>query len=163
MICEICGRDFTGKGFKIIVEGAELNVCPSCRKFGGTPQLQHRIPSSKMQPQKGGGDIRPQSRPPTSRQRARSLELVEDYNVVLKNKREKLGLSQADLGKRVNEKESLIHRIETKAIRPSNKVALKIEKELDIKLLEQVEGFEVEKKVSLSRGLTIGDIINFKK
>jgi len=161
MICEICGREFGGKGFRIIVEGAELKVCPNCKKFGMAPNVKRKVPQ-------GPGAPKPDflSRPKTPgprRQKERSLELVEDYNKLVKDKREAKGLSQAELGKVVNEKESLIHRIETKHIRPSTKVARKLEKALDIKLLESMEDVDVESKRSLNQGLTIGDIIKFKK
>ncbi|HOP08774.1 MAG TPA: multiprotein bridging factor aMBF1 [Candidatus Methanofastidiosa archaeon] len=161
MICEICGREFGGNGFKIIVEGAELKVCPNCKKFGTAPNVKRKVPQGGAPPGFG-----PASKPKTSgprRPKDRSLELVEDYNVLVKNRREEMGLSQSDLGKLVNEKESLIHRIETKNIRPSTKVAKKLEKALDLKLLESIEDVDVESKRSLNQGLTIGDIIKFKK
>ncbi|HHN81964.1 MAG TPA: TIGR00270 family protein [Methanomicrobia archaeon] len=162
MLCEICGKEFKGKGFKILVEGAELTVCYSCQKFGTSPGSRSRVPRGAPPQQRGTGPAqRPRS--PSPQQKARSLELVEDYNDIVKNKREEMGLSQADLGKRISEKESLIHRVETKSIRPTNKVARKLEKELDVTLLESVGDVEVESKTSINKGLTISDIIKFKK
>ena len=160
MICEICGKEFGVKGFKIVVEGAELTVCPNCRRFGTSPLSKRKVPQSEGGP---GTDFITRRRPPSSRPKPRTLELVEDYNEVVKNRRESMKMSQADLGKLVNEKESLIHRIETKNIRPTTKVAEKLEKALDVKLLESVDDVDVESKRSLSDGLTIGDIIKFKK
>ncbi len=93
----------------------------------------------------------------------RSMELVDDYHEVVRTAREDRGWSQAELGMKIKEKESLVHRIETKSIRPSTKVAKKLEKTLNIKLFENVGDIDVEQKVSLSQGLTIGDIIKFKK
>ncbi|MHC1605500.1 MAG: multiprotein bridging factor aMBF1 [Candidatus Methanofastidiosia archaeon] len=161
MQCEICGREFKGKGFKIIVEGAELNVCPNCQKFGTSPKTRHKIPL--------GGDTARRKTPFATtpagprRKTERDLELVEDYNTVVKNAREKRKMSQGDLGKKINEKESLIHRIETKSMRPSTKVARKLEKALDITLLEASGIVEAGKIVSGGQALTIGDIIKFKK
>jgi len=161
MICEICGREFGGKGFKIIVEGAELSVCPNCKKFGASPLSKRKVPLSGVG-EKKNFPLRGKA-PAPRKVRETGLELVEDYNVLVKNRREGMKLSQGDLGKRINEKESLIHRIETKNIRPSTKVAKKLEKALDIKILETVENVDVDQKRSLSQGLTIGDIIKFKK
>jgi len=164
MICEICGKEFNAKGFKIIVEGAELTVCPNCRKFGAST-ARSRVPSGTGsiggRPMETGYGRSGEQQAP---RRPRVIELVEDYNVIVKNKREELGLSQAQLGTNIKEKESVIRRVETKSMRPTTKVAKKLEKELGVKLLESVDGAEeVEKKVHLNRGLTIGDIIKFKK
>jgi len=162
MICEICGREFGGKGFRIVVEGAELKVCPNCKKFGSSPNVKRKVPHSGGDGPLSGLLSRPKPSGPR-RPKESNLELVEDYNKLVKDKRESKGLSQAELGKQINEKESLIHRIETKHMRPSTKVARKLEKALDIKLLEFIEGIDVESKRSLNQGLTIGDIIKFKK
>jgi putative transcription factor len=91
------------------------------------------------------------------------MELVEDYHEVVRTAREDRGWSQAELGSKIKEKESLVRRIETKSIRPSTGVAKKLEKTLGIKLFENVGDIDVEQKVSLNQGLTIGDIIKFKK
>ncbi|MCC7568056.1 MAG: TIGR00270 family protein [Candidatus Methanofastidiosa archaeon] len=165
MVCEICGRDFKGKGFKVIVEGAELTVCPNCRKFGTPPSVRQRVPHGSGAPSPA---VRPSQGPrqPAGggpQARIRSMELVEDYNDVVRLAREERGWSQSELGQKIQEKESLVHRIETKSMRPSAKVAKKLEKTLEVTLFERVGDVDVEQKVSLNQGLTIGDIIKFKK
>ena len=165
MVCEICGREFKGKGFKIIVEGAELTVCPNCKKFGTDPTVRQRFPRAGGSQDSRGppGPRAPRPAGPNPQARMRSMELVEDYHEVVRTAREDRGWSQAELGPKIKEKESLVRRIETKSIRPSTGVAKKLEKTLGIKLFENVGDIDVEQKVSLNQGLTIGDIIKFKK
>ncbi len=166
MVCEICGREFKGKGFKVIVEGAELSVCPNCKRFGTDPTVRQRFPRSGGAPEASGQPSAFRgAKPavPSPQTRMRSMELVDDYHEIVRTARETRGWSQADLGVNIKEKESLVHRIETKSIRPSTKVAKKIEKTLSVTLFENVGKIDVEQKVSLNQGLTIGDIIKFKK
>jgi ribosome-binding protein aMBF1 (putative translation factor) len=32
MICEICGKEFRGRGTEIYVDGAQLRVCPNSQR-----------------------------------------------------------------------------------------------------------------------------------
>jgi putative transcription factor len=67
---------------------------------------------------------------------------VPDYNAVVKKARERLGLTQEELGRRVGEKASVISKIETGRLRPSVMLARKLEHVLRIKLLESIEEVE---------------------
>jgi len=51
------------------------------------------------------------------------------------NVRKKLGMSIEELGKRINEKASVLERVE-KGMRPTDALARKLEKALKIKLLD---------------------------
>ncbi len=74
-----------------------------------------------------------------------------------------MGWTQKDLARTINEKESVIHRIETGHMSPSPKLARKLESVLNVKLLEKVESLELAHSRGRTDELTIGDIIRIKK
>jgi putative transcription factor len=85
-------------------------------------------------------------------------ELVSGWNDVIKKARQKKGLSREELGFKIGERTVTIAKIENGDLRPSDKVVAKLEKELDITLIEEVR--EVHIGGSGSRGgLTLGDFI----
>ncbi|UCF49800.1 MAG: TIGR00270 family protein, partial [Thermoplasmatales archaeon] len=86
-------------------------------------------------------------------------ELVSDWNELIKKAREKKGLSREELGFRIGERTVTISKIENGDLRPSDKTIGKLEKELEITLVEKVAGISNMPSSSHSRGLTIGDLI----
>ena len=88
-------------------------------------------------------------------------ELVENFNEIIRKEREKRGWSQKELAKRIQEKESLIRKIENAEITPEKEIIEKLERLFNIKLREKVQ----EVKVNLSKKLTptLGDIVVIKK
>ena len=82
------------------------------------------------------------------------LELVEDFGELVKRARIKLGLTQQDLAAQLNEKITVIKKIEAGQFRPSIQLARKLEKFLKIRLLVPVEEESIELvKPSGKRGL----------
>jgi putative transcription factor len=71
------------------------------------------------------------------------FELRFDFNKVIKVAREKLGMSQDDLGRKINEKPSVISHLEVGKLKPDNILARKLEHALKVQLLVP-EGFEIE-------------------
>jgi putative transcription factor len=97
-----------------------------------------------------------------------SQELVEDYPVKIRQAREILGLSHDDLGKRINEKVSLLRKIETGKMTPDNRLASLLERTLKIKLVvltkeEKVPPSKMSKAAGPRHGLTMGDLIKLDK
>ncbi|RLF97355.1 TIGR00270 family protein, partial [Thermococci archaeon] len=88
---------------------------------------------------------------------------VPDYSKIIKNARENRKLSQKDLAFKINEKESVIHRLETESMSPSYTLAKKLEKALEIKIIDKISEVEIPKLDTDSKNLTIGDIIKIKK
>ena len=133
---------------KAIVEGVELNVCKGCAKFGKVavrPRIRFK-----------------ERRQPTLPEHEVLEMIVSDYAGKIKQARESLNLKQEDLAKRLNERESLIHRIESGHVKPSMKIAKKLEKFLHVKLIEKHEEVHQKKETSKSNAFTIGDIIKIK-
>jgi len=164
--CEVCGHKIFGKPYRVIIEGAKLTVCSQCSKHGTivweetTPKTIAPRPKATLKP------LKPQSKKPTETTVDTSLELIENFDLKIRQAREKRGLSHEELGKKINEKVSLLKKIETKRMAPDNKLAAKLEHVLKIKLLipaskEKVPQSKIPKL--LSRELTLGDLIQLNK
>lgn len=154
MICEMCGKE--GRLFKALVEGSELSVCEKCATFGKVLRpLQDESPR-KIGPKKDEViKIMVKEEPEET--------LVDNLGTLVKDRREQLKLKQDQLAKRINEKESLIQKIESGHVKPDLKVARKLEQYLNIKLFEEIEHKRVSTQKRLSGPLTIGDLITIKK
>jgi putative transcription factor len=95
-----------------------------------------------------------------------SLELVENFDLKIRQAREKLGLSHEELGKRINEKVSLLRKIETGKMTPDNRLATMLEHALKIKLIVPAKEEKVpQAKLARASGrdLTFGDLIQMDK
>ena len=148
MDCEICGVD--GADYLVQVEGAKLHVCHSC---SGTGKLL-RVP----QQQRNAEDAAPRSRI--------EIEVVDGYGSLIADARKKMGLPLEVLAERISEKHSFRERVEHEKMLPDEKLARKLERELGIKLLQEVAtGSAVDTKDRQGAGMTLGDIleINLKK
>ncbi len=155
MECEICGREIRGRGFKIIVEGSEITVCEHCKDYGvEKPRVPQKKPFVSVP--------KPKSRPKVNTAIDLGDELVENFHIIIRREREKRGWSQEDLAKKIQEKVSLIRKIENAEITPEPEVIEKLERVFDIKLREKVEEVKVEtKKIDLTP--TLGDIVVIKR
>jgi len=147
-LCELCGK--RESIVKISVEGSQLDVCNDCSRFGKivarplkAPQLdQRRIAHPKKED---------------------TEDIVPGFGPIIKSARERLGLKQAELAKRISEKESLLHSIESQHFKPPMELAKKLEKALQIKLISKVEDKEEEESKKKEAGaVTIGDLIRIK-
>ncbi len=149
MECEICGRPITGRKFKIIVEGSELTVCESCKDYG-------------VEKPRDVKPVRTEKFVRISRESEYDYELLEDFHLIIKRERERRGWSQKELAKRIQEKESLIRKIENAEITPELDVIEKLERIFNIKLRCKREEVKFKReKIDLTP--TLGDIVVIKK
>ncbi|GCC10268.1 transcription factor [archaeon] len=153
MECEVCGKPIFGRPLRVVIEGSEMKTCKSCAKFGEVREIQS--PQQQKQVRKRSYHKPKQEHIP---------DVVGDYNDVIRKAREKNGLTQEELGLIINEKASVINRLESKRMSPSISLAKKLERALEIKLLEESEESSPgEFKRGENAELTIGDIIKVKK
>ncbi|MCK4589189.1 MAG: TIGR00270 family protein [Nanoarchaeota archaeon] len=147
--CEMCGQETELVNAEI--EGIEMTVCQNCARFGQVKD----IPKEKIATLKKTNQKPMRSEP--------HLEVTEsiipDYPKKIREAREQLGLKQEDFAKKINEKESLLHKMETGSFKPSLSLARKLEKLLGIKLIQQIEEEKFTTAKTSSEGLTIGDLI----
>lgn len=150
MHCEVCGRSIE-RPMKAEIEGSMMKVCSSCAKFGNA--RKDRPPRAAF------GKSKRAVRSPSFKTRETALECADDYNDTIRAGREKKGMKREDLGRMINEKASVIARLESGSMVPDTKLARKIEKALGVKILGRMEEEEVTGRVSSSGGMTIGDLI----
>ncbi len=67
------------------------------------------------------------------------VEYVEDFGRIIREAREKMGLTQEDLAQQLNEKSTIIRKIEAGEFNPPIELMRKIEKLLKVKLIVPVE------------------------
>jgi len=168
--CEVCGREIIGKPHRVVIEGAKMITCDECAKLGSdywTPEpktLKTRTSvkrtlksTAKVSPLKGRIKVAPGNL-------YENMEVIDGYGLIVKQAREKLGLTPEDLGKRIGEKESVIKKIESEKIMPDIRLATKLEHALRIKILTKVS--EKEEKIPISakpdRAITLGEIVHLK-
>lgn len=176
MQCEMCGKQT--ESLKVaLIEGSELDVCGDCQSFGevlheesddtddsgsataaggssgGTSSTGSRSPS----PSSGGGGGGGGRRDPLEKMGA----LASDYPERVRQARESMDLTQEELADRLNEKQSLIRKIERGDMRPDEEVRGKLESTLEISLTEDVSADDWEGSGS-GEGYTLGDIVERK-
>lgn len=159
MECEVCGRPIYGTPVTVKIENTEMKTCPACARFGQRENTYSRVPKRT-----GGSPIALKKKYPYAGKKLNVLEVVDDYDEIIRSARDRLNLTQEELGQKVTEKSSVINRLEAKKMTPDEKLARKLEKVLNIKLLEKSEGGDSFEVPTGEKGdLTIGDIIKIKK
>ena len=143
-VCEMCGRDT--QLFSALVEGTRLNVCATCGKFGKMLKMPERFVKAPVQKAPEVIEV-----------------VVSDYAQKIGRAREKSGMTQKDFAHSLNEKESVVQKLEAGSFSPPISMAKKLEKMLKIKLVEVEEEEKAEPQKKGSGPVTIGDLINVKK
>ncbi|MFX0099441.1 MAG: multiprotein bridging factor aMBF1 [Candidatus Hodarchaeota archaeon] len=148
MSCEICGREIHGRRHKIRVEGTIIVVCSKCSDLGekvyeprksssyimeGTSSSYHK----KKKPSYPRTSSSP--RPPVKKVRKSdvSYDLVDNYPKIVRKARGTM--TQEDFADLLNEKMTLIQKIETGKMKPTVQLARKIEKKFHVKLLKPTD------------------------
>ncbi|MBN1358301.1 TIGR00270 family protein [Candidatus Bathyarchaeota archaeon] len=162
MRCEVCGRKIHGAPIRALIEGAKLTVCIECSKHGRIIQEEdeQRVPKKPLTPVPFV-----QRKKPTQAKVDTTQEIVERYDSKIRQAREKLGLSHEELGKKINEKASLLSKLETGKMTPNNQLVTKLEHVLKIKLLVPIKEEKISQGFpkSPNRGTTLGDLIQLNK
>jgi putative transcription factor len=163
MRCEVCGRKIHSSPITAVIEGARLTVCVECSKHGKIVTQDEYT----LKPKPLG---KPSAHIPIMAQKKKTeikveitQEIIEDYTIKIRQAREKLGLTHEQLGKKINEKISVIAKLETGKMSPNNILATKLEHALKIKLLTPIteEKTPMQMPKTASRELTLGDLIQF--
>ena len=156
MQCEMCGSK--GEIFRVSIEDAILNVCKRCSKYGTVlSKVMIEEPKKKEKEQKRVEKVKPQP------EKEIVFVIVSDYADKIKKGREKLGLKQKDFAKLINERDSMVSKLETGSIEPSIKLARKLERFLKIKLVEEYEESSKALPKAKGEGFTIGDLVKVRK
>jgi putative transcription factor len=89
-------------------------------------------------------------------------ELVVDFAKRIRDARQKKGMTQKDLAMRLNERVTVLSKIETGDMRPDEKLISKLQKELGIVLKEKVAPIQTVKESGPS-ALTLADLIKMQR
>ncbi len=132
MECELCGRESDCR--PAIVDNVRMLLCPNCMKYGKSVSIASSQTNNVKKP------ILERIHQPKEKDVYKDMtkELVPNYNILIKDGREKKGLSREELGFRIGERTVTISKIENGDLKPSDKIAQKLEKELKIKLFEEI-------------------------
>lgn len=172
LICEVCGA-VVDIAYEVIYKGSRGYACEKCISKYGLIRIRRGVsPPKKSKPIIHSGQTKSVER--ITRRRHGLLrpeldmeELVEDYGRVIKEAREKLGLTQEHLAKKLGIKLSYLKKIEGGLIPPPNNLARKIERILNIRLLYRVEEVDEEElghdEDSYEEGYTLGDLLRHKE
>ena len=150
--CDMCGKQESL--VKALIEGVEMNVCRGCASFGKVISAQSLFGRARG------------SMNATKPRIPEVVEcIVEEYALKIKQAREKRKLTQEEFAKMLNVHESLLRNIEAGKQKPAFDLARKLEKQLDIVLVEKVtEEENLEKQQRSAKGsMTIGDMLLLKK
>lgn len=138
MLCEMCGKEVPYTN-AVKVEGATLKLCPECSRFG-TPVAG---PTGPRAPPRAEGQEAVAGRLVVRQKRMEErdvfaelppLELDPDWPKKIRATREGLGLTHEAFGNLLNEKSSVVHKLENGEIVPPDALVRKIEKVLKIRL-----------------------------
>jgi putative transcription factor len=174
--CEMCGAE-TSTPKTVKIEGAELDVCDSCADFGTEVRTQESSQTSTKYSTSSGSDSSSSGSASSggasgggggSGRRRRDMfdemdEVAADYDQRIRQARESAGLSQEDLAGELNEKASLIRKLERGDMLPSDSVQKKLERKLEISLSEGGTSEDTEWEGGSSTGsYTLGDVVTRK-
>ncbi len=164
MRCEVCGRKIHSDPVKAVIEGAKLTVCVECSKHGRVVYGDEPAAAAAPSPTKSYAHIPVIMRKPPVAQVQITTEVVDDYATLIRTSRENLGWSHEDLGKKINEKASVLRHIETGKATPNNQLATKLEHALKIKLMVPIADEKVTAPVKKeAAGMTLGDLIGLSQ
>lgn len=160
MICEMCGKEMASL-LPVRIEGTILSVCRDCARFGDNVKAgggkQQTAEHSVIQARLQNRERRMKSKD-VYETGEESIELAEDYSKRIKEAREKMGWKQEELAAKMNERESIVHKLESGGMHPDDALIKKVEKTLNIKLKEKVMITSAETSVK-GQGLTMGDLL----
>ena len=125
--CTLCGRHQPMLN-KIEIEDAIAEVCDDCSKFG---RMVERAGERKRdyKPMQKHVDL-------AGIVKDEDVVFVADYGKRVNMAREARGLTRTEFAKKINERESIIRRIERQEMEPDDLLKEKIERFLNVKLTE---------------------------
>ena|SRR6476661_5586254 len=160
--CEVCGKQIEDRT-KVMIENTVFNVCITCSKRGkpieaksgftsfnkknneGIKKLTSKYSSTTKpltntttKPSSRYNKIKtiPKNKPPPQKKINLTDEFILDpeFPKVIRDARNKKGITHDQLGQKINEKVTLLKKIETGTIKPDETLSKKLEKFLGIKL-----------------------------
>ena len=170
--CEMCGKEVASPS-RVKIEGAELDVCDECTEFGTELETadSSSSTSTKYSTSSSGSSSSSSSSSASSSSsggRRQDMfdemdEVAQDFDDRIRSARESAGLSQSELAGELNEKASLIKKLEQGQMLPSDEVQSELESELGIDLSAGASTDDEEWSGGSGDGnYTLGDVVKRK-
>ena len=147
-LCEMCGTE-QERLRSVSVEGTRLMLCDRCSRFGEEIQPP-KTPQAPRQTLSRAAPDRPLQQP--------EYDLAPDFPDRLRRAREARGWKRAELAQKINEKLSVLEKLEKGRMRPPDTLVAKLERTLEIRLREKIEEGEGPRHTE-TQPLTLGDLI----
>ena len=122
----MCGAEIKGAAQYVVIGDSKLRVCKACAHYGTVVVENKNVRAGPVAHAKANSRLYEQM------DHDLEVEVEEDYGRKLKEAREKAGLKQTELANRINEKQSLLRKIENEEIVPSDEVMRKIKRVLNL-------------------------------
>ncbi len=142
MNCEICG-EFEESLIKTEIEGAVINVCRNCSKYGRVLQSEKSIKNQEQL------DLY-------------ENQLREDFSGIIRSEMEKRGMSSEELADKIKCSPKDINKIIKGTLMPDEQTVRKIERFLGLNLYEE-ESERSLKIIKKDENVSFGDIVEIKK
>lgn len=172
--CEMCGKEVPSLT-TVRIEGAEIDVCDECAEFGTEVRTESTSSTSTKYSTSGSESSSSSSTSASTGTGSSSSggsqrdmfdemeEVAQDYDQRIRDAREATGLTQEELANQLNEKASLIRKLEHGDVLPSDDIQTKLERKLDISLAESTQADDSEWEGGSSAGsYTLGDVVKRK-
>ena len=143
MNCEICGA-FEENLFRTEVEGAVMNLCKNCSKYGKVISVSVKADSK------------------IPRKIEKENQLKYDYLNEINNALKERGLSIQEVAERIKCSPKDLKKIINGEILPDENITAKLEKILNISLYE-IDFFSDSAFKKETDNLSFGDVVNIKK
>ena len=157
--CEMCGRPVYKPRY-YEVDGVIMILCNRCAKYG-KPVSMKKIEKKREVVYQAKRKVDKILDEP-------QWDLVENFGIKIRDAREKLGLKQEDLARKIGEPVSFIRKLESGKIRPPDNVIDKLEKILKIRIRKELsvddeEILEELEELKSKGKITLGDVVVVKK
>ena len=147
--CQLCGED-TESTEKAKIEGAVLKVCSSCADMGEKIETNSKKSKKKNTKRK-------------KRSRSEQKVLTNNYGEKIRDERENRELTMEELSDQMNEKTSVIQKVEREELKPDKSLAGKLSKKLGIDLYVNPKVTEYDDTGDGdTRSATLGDVAEIK-
>ncbi len=160
--CEVCGRQ-TDKVIKRQIEGTTVSVCPACARYGSSVSL---FAMKKREARQRRRHVQARRRKLHAvKDLYERYEVVENYHLIIRRRREELGMKQKDFAKRLGIKESMLQKMEAGKFIPDIPTCMKIEAILGVKILREAVDEEVLARFEGRAEVepTIGEVLEIKR
>lgn len=136
MLCEMCGEEVDSTS-RVRVERSVLRLCANCARFGTPIDPPPVVASTAPLRPARMAPVRSASRRAEERDlfsEMPEMELASDWPQRLRSAREARQWTPEDLGKRLNEKKSVVLKLESGSFHPPDSLVRKLEHMLAVRL-----------------------------